>query len=86
MAAMSLIGPDRDQFVAAEREFVERAYAYQIDPTAHMAAEGIGGDPPRPSARDIPRIMSLSVLSVMAEAVLRALLNRDHDMEIQIDD
>jgi hypothetical protein len=69
---MSLLGPNREQVGAAEREFVDRAYAYQIDPTGHMAAEGIPGEPPRPSARDIPQIMSVSFLSVAAEAVLKA--------------
>jgi hypothetical protein len=78
---MSLLGPDRDQLVAAEREFVDRAYAYQIEPARHMAAEGIRGDPPRPSTRDIPRIMSLSLLSVAAEAVLAAVLETDLDIE-----
>jgi len=77
---MSLLGPDRDEFVAVEREFVDRAYAYQIDPAAHMTAEGIAGEPPRPGPRDIPRIMSLSLLSLAAEAVLAAVLNTDPDI------
>lgn len=78
---MSLLGPDREQLLAAEAEFVDRAYTYQIEPREHMAAEGISGEPPRPSARDIPRIMSVSLLSVAAEAVLAAVLKTDTDIE-----
>jgi hypothetical protein len=77
---MSLLGPNREQVGAAEREFVDRAYAYQIDPTGHMAAEGIPGEPPRPSARDIPQVISLSLLSVAAEAVLTAVLETADDL------
>lgn len=83
---MSLLGPDRDELVAAEREFVDRAYAYQIDPAAHMAAEGIAGDPPRPSPRDIPRIMSLSLLSVIGEAVFKAVLDHSDGETTEVAD
>lgn len=83
---MSLLGPDREQLVAAEAEFIDRAYAYQIEPAGHMAAEGIAGEPPRPSARDMPQIMSVSLLSVAAEAVLAAVLNTDPDIEVETND
>ena len=73
---MSLLGPDPEQVASAQREFVNRVYARQIQPDAHMTAEGICGPIPEPSTLAVPEPMGVGLLTVLAEAVLKALYER----------
>jgi len=67
------LGPSREQLRKAEQEFVTRAQRHAIDAEAHSAAEGIERTPRPDPADAVPKLMSVSLLAAVANAILKGL-------------